>query len=227
MNETERAQYLEPTFFLDADASVVRDFAACAVGGAQTDTDKAIALYYAVRDGIRYDPYVMRITDAESYRASTVATLPAAYCIQKSILMAAAGRAVGVPTRLGFADVKNHLTSPKLREVMGSDLFVYHGYTETFLEDRWVKSTPVFNLTLCKRFGVVPLDFDGRTDSLFQPFDRENRRHMEYVNHRGSFAEFPFDQVMAAFRLEYPNLFGKLEDGGAIRDEIFRPGSAS
>ena len=218
--------YLQPTWFIDSDAPPVREFAERGVGGAQGDVEKAVALYYAVRDGVRYDPYVIKVIDRESYRASTITTLPAAYCIQKSILYAAAARAVGVPARLGYADVRNHLTSPKLRQTMGSDLFVYHGYTELYLEDRWVKATAVFNIELCRRFGVLPLEFDGRSDSLFHPFDRENRKHMEYVRSRGSFADFPFEEIMAAFRSEYPSFFRNLETD-AIRDELFRPdGSA-
>ena len=155
----DQAPFLRPTWFLDSDSAPVRELAERAVGDRASDIDKAVALYYAIRDGIRYDPYAMS-ADPHRYRASTVATLPAAYCIQKSTLMAAAARAVGVPSRLGFADVRNHLTSPKLREAMGSDVFVYHGFTELFLDGQWVKATPVFNLSLCERFGVRPLEFE-------------------------------------------------------------------
>src|SRR5206468_1841016 len=221
MNEP--ASYLRPTWFLDSDSPPVRAFAERAVGDRASDIGKAVALYYATRDGIRYDPYAMS-ADPDRYRASTVATLPAAYCIQKSTLMAASARALGVPSRLGFADVRNHLTSPRLREVMGSDLFVYHGFTELFLDGRWVKATPVFNLALCERFGVRPLEFDGRHDSIFHPFDAQNRKHMEYVRSRGSFAELPFDEIMEAFRREYPALRTAF-DSGSVRDEMFRPSS--
>jgi transglutaminase-like putative cysteine protease len=219
----DHAPYLRPTWFVDSDSPRVREFAARAVGDRTGDIDKAVALYYAIRDGIRYDPYAMS-ADPQRYRASTVATLPAAYCIQKSTLMAAAARAVDVPSRLGFADVRNHLTSPKLREAMGSDLFVYHGFTELFLGGRWVKATPVFNLSLCERFGVRPLEFDGHHDSIFHPFDAQNRKHMEYVRSHGSFAELPFAEIMEAFRREYPTLRTTF-DGGSVRDEMFRPSS--
>ncbi len=222
---TDLDPYLRPTWFIDSDAPVVRELAERAVEGAATDLEKAVRLYYAVRDGVRYDPYVMS-HERESYRASIVAGLPAAYCIQKAILLAAEARAVGVPSRVGFGDVKNHLTTPKLRATMGSDIFVYHGFTELHLEGKWVKATPAFNLALCERFGVLPLEFDGRHDSIFHPFDRENRRHMEYVRERGSFAEFPYDEVMAAFREEYPTLFPALGEGAEIRDELFRPGAS-
>jgi len=220
----QHAEYLRPTWFIDSETTVVRELAERTVRGITGDVDKAIALYYAIRDGVRYDPYAMS-ADREQYRASTVAKLPAAYCIQKSILLAAVARAVAVPSRLGFADVRNHLTSKKLRETMGSDLFVFHGYTELRLDGRWVKSTPAFNLSLCQRFGVLPLEFDGRHDSIFHPFDAENRRHMEYVRTHGSFAEFPFDEVMSAFRREYPAMFETLRRG-AISDDLFRPSNS-
>lgn len=214
------AGFLRPTRFLDSDAPRVREFAARAVREGDNEIDQAVALYYAVRDGIRYDPYAMS-PDPERYRASVVLALPAAYCIQKAVVLGAAARAVGIPSRLGFADVRNHLTSEKLRASMGSDLFVYHGFTELFLEGKWVKATPAFNLALCQRFGVLPLEFDGRSDSIFHPFDAENRRHMEYVRYHGSFAELPFAEIMAAFRGEYPGIFERISDA-PIRDDLFR-----
>jgi transglutaminase-like putative cysteine protease len=215
-------EYLRPTWFIDSDSPSIVELANRAVGDAKTDLDKAVRLYYAVRDGVRYDPYAMTL-EPRHYRASEVAAMPAAYCIQKSNLLAALARAAGVPSRLGFADVRNHLTSPKLREVMGSDFFVFHGYTELYLEEKWVKATPAFNLTLCQRFGVLPLEFDGRTDSIFHPFDAEGRKHMEYLRDRGSFVEFPFEQMKAAFLESYPGLFRRLDGVSTIRDELFRP----
>ncbi len=212
--------YTRPTHFVDSDDPAVREFAERAVGTATSEVDRAVALYYAVRDGVRYDPYAMSARP-DDYRASVVVRRAGAYCIQKSVLLAAVARAAGIPSRLGFADVRNHLTTPKLREVMGSDLFVYHGFTELHVDGKWVKSTPAFNLSLCQRFGVLPLEFDGRTDSILHPFDAENRRHMEYVRERGSFAELPFDEIMGAFGEQYPGLWGRLQTDGPA--DLFRP----
>ena len=214
-------RYLRPTAFLDADHPRVRELAETATAGVGDPTERGIRLYYAVRDGLRYDPYAFS-DDPELYRASRIAELPAAFCIQKAILLAAAGRAAGIPSRLGYADVRNHLTSPKLRALMGSDLFVFHGYTEMFLEGRWVKSTPAFNVELCRRFGVLPLEWDGRNDSIFHPFDAENRRHMEYVRERGRFADFPFEEMLAAFGEEYPGVFDRVRAMDAAKDQAFR-----
>lgn len=191
---------LEPTPFLDCDHPDIVGFAerVVAEAGATDDRAKAVALFLAVRDGIRYDPY-SSTHDPDDYRASAVVHRPAAYCIPKAVLLTAACRAVGIPARLGFADVRNHLQSEKLRERMGTDLFVYHGYSELWLGGRWVKVSSAFNRELCERFGTKVLEFDGVHDALMHPYDEAGNRHMEYVNDRGSYADLPFDDIMAAF----------------------------
>lgn len=214
------ARYLTPTWFLDSDSAAVAALAERAVGAARSAKEKAVRLYYEVRDGIRYDPYAMA-RDPEAYRASYVAGAPSAYCIPKAVLLAAAARGVGVPARLGFADVRNHLTSEKLRERMGTDLFAFHGYTELYLEGRWVKATPAFNRSLCERFGVLPLEFDGEADSIFHPFDARGERHMEYVRDRGSFADLPFEEIMRVFQEIYPAILEGVEE--PVRDSAFHP----
>ena len=108
-------------------------------------------------------------------------------------------RAVAPPARLGFADVRNHLTSEKLSAQMGTDLFAWHGYSEVLLGDRWFKLSTAFNIELCERFGVKTLDFDGTDDALMHPFDKAGNRHMEYVDQRGSFDDLPLDRILADF----------------------------
>ena len=93
-----------------------------------------------------------------------------------------------------------------MREMMKTEVFYWHGYSSIWLEGRWVKATPAFDLALCERFGVVPLEFDGREDSIFHAYDRAGRRHMEYLRDRGAHAEVPASEIMAAFAREYPRL---------------------
>ena len=107
---------------------------------------------------------------------------------------------------MGFADVKNHLCTPRLRALMGTDVFYYHGYAELYLRDRWVKATPAFDRGLCDKFGVLPLEFTGLADSLFHPYDRSGRRHMEYVHDRGGHDDVPVAEIMAEFERSYPGL---------------------
>ncbi len=198
MSVTIDPAWLEPTWFIDSGSDEVAAFAATARGDATTDTEVAVALFHAVRDGFRYDPYV-RAEGPEDYRASSVARTSANWCTPKSVLLTAAARNCGIPARLGFADVRNHLTSEKLSAKMGTDLFIWHGYTEFLLDGVWRKASSAFNIEMCERFGVKVLDFDGTSDALMHPFDEEGNRHMEYVNQRGSFDDLPLDQIQADF----------------------------
>jgi len=197
--------YLAPTDFIDSDDPTVREFAVATTDGAATDIEKAVRLYLAVRDGILYDPYSVDVV-ADHYKASHVLRTGRAYCVPKAILMTAAARAVGIPARPGYADVRNHLSTKRLLELTGTDLFIYHGYVELWLDGAWVKCTPAFNLSLCQRFGVLPLEFDGRHDSLFHPYDKGGNRHMEYTLDRGTYADVPFADIAAAFEADYPRL---------------------
>jgi transglutaminase-like putative cysteine protease len=172
-------------------------------GRAGDERRRAVALYYAVRDGFRYDPYRIDLSPA-GMKASAVLANGYGWCVPKAALLAAACRAAAIPARVGFADVRNHLATERMRRLMQTDVFYWHGYAEILLENRWVKATPAFNLELCDRFGLLPLEFDGRTDSLYHPFDRQGHRHMEYVAQRGSFDDVPLDRMVADFARLYP-----------------------
>jgi transglutaminase-like putative cysteine protease len=203
---SEVQRYLDATAFVDSDTGSVVEFARAACGDATDEVTKAVRLYYAVRDGMVYTPYC-DFRSPETFRASATLARGSGFCVAKAALLAAAARAVGIPARVGFADVRNHLTTPRLRAVMGTDVFYYHGYTELHLRGTWVKATPAFDRTLCDRFGVRPLEFDGLEDSLFHPFDTSGRRHMEYVNDRGAHADVPFADIVSTFERAYPGFF--------------------
>jgi transglutaminase-like putative cysteine protease len=197
--------YLAPGRYIDSSHPAVCDFSQQNVKG-ETQRERAVSLYYAVRDKVRYNPF-LDFTRTDVFRASAVLEAGEGFCIGKASLLAACARAAGIEARVGFADVKNHLTTPRLAETMGSDLFVYHGYTELRIDGRWVKATPAFNLALCTRFRVKPLEFDGREDSIFHPFDEDERRHMEYLRDRGVYADVPVEEIQRAFREAYPKFY--------------------
>jgi transglutaminase-like putative cysteine protease len=198
--------YLIPTPFIESEHPAVVAFAREAAGSAPSERERVVRLFYAVRDGIRYDPYTCGLSP-ELFRASITLERRRSFCIPKAILLAAGARALGVPSRLGFADVRNHLATRRFLELLRTDLFVFHGYTELFLGGRWVKATPAFNRSLCEKFGVEPLDFDGMEDAVLHPFDGEGKRFMEYVRDRGSFADLPLEEMGRAFRGHYGHLF--------------------
>jgi transglutaminase-like putative cysteine protease len=199
----EKKKYLEPTEIIDSDHRKVVDYALRAVEDADDDpVSKAIKLYYAVRDPIWYDPY-LPFHRPEHYRASHVIATGRAFCIGKASLLCALGRVCGIPSRVGFATVRNHLATKQLIEFLGCDRFVYHGFVEFFLEDRWVKATPAFNIELCNRHQVFPLEFNGREDSIFHAFNAERKQFMEYLEFYGTYADIPVDEIVAAWKESY------------------------
>jgi transglutaminase-like putative cysteine protease len=211
-------EFLTAGRFIDSDSPEVIDFARTAAAGAPDDMGRVLRLFRTIRDGIVYDPYV-DLADASNFRASGVLAARRGFCVGKAALMAACTRVVGVPARVGYADVKNHLTSPRLYAQMQTDIFLWHSYCDIHLGGQWVKATVAFDLALCERIGVKPLDFDGRSDSLFQPFDRKGRRHMEYLNDRGTFADVPYESMQRDFRRLYPLLMKSAGLAGDFRVE--------
>ena len=194
--------YLRPTAILDSDHPRIAAFARQSAGQVNDPVEQAVRIYYAVRDGIRYDPYYPFYLP-EHYRASRVLASGRGYCVCKASLLCALGRSLGIPSRVGFATVRNHLATKQLIEFLGSDLFVYHGYTDFFLDGKWVKATPAFNKELCLRHRVAPLEFNGREDSIFQPFNQENNRFMEYLDFHGTFDDIPVEEIVRAWEGAY------------------------
>ena len=175
-------------------------------------------VYYAVRDQIRYDPYRVDL-ECDTYKASHLLRIRSGYCIPKANLLVACARAVGIPTAIGLSDVANHLCTERLRRIMGGqDLFIHHGYAVLHLNGKWLKAAPAFNIELCRRFHVLPIEFDGTGHALFQQFDARGRRHMEYLTEHGMWSDFPFERVARDFRDYYPESF--FED--AAREVINR-----
>ena len=196
------AEDLSPTPFIDSDSAVVREFVAEVTEGAADEHEVVARLFAAIRDRIRYDPYAVS-GDPDDYRASNVLRSTSGYCVQKSVALTAAARAAGIPSRLGFADVKNHLSTERLRAAMGTDLFIWHGYSTFFVGGRWTKASCAFNAELCERFGVEPLDFDGTNDALLHAYSGDGSRYMEYVNDRGTYTDLPLERMLEDFREIY------------------------
>jgi transglutaminase-like putative cysteine protease len=198
---------LAATEFLDYEHPSVRDFVQRAldrVGDAPID--KALALYYAVRDQIHYEVYDADLSRS-GLRASAIIDRGKGFCVHKSIVYAAVCRAAGVPSRIVLTDVRNHLASARLRELVGGDVFRFHALNSVHLDGKWVRATPVFNKLLCRLYGITPLEFDGRSDSMSHPYDTKGRRYMEFLHEYGEFDDFPYELVVEGIRAAHPKLF--------------------
>lgn len=213
--------FVEPAEFIDSDEASVQAYAKESQNAGRSDLERAVDLYYRVRDDIRYTPY-LDYANPEMYRASSVLRNGFGFCISKASLLAACGRVLDIPSRIGFGDVTNHLNSPQLREINNGDTFRWHAFTEFYLEDRWVKATPAFNLKLCTKFRIQPLEFNGREDSIFHQYDADQRRHMEYLQIRGSFADVPLADILATWRRYSPKMLRNNASGdfGAEADIV-------
>ena len=195
--------YLKSTEIIDSQHPRIKAYAQKITQHTRNQAiDLAVAIYYAVRDDIRYDPYSPFYLP-EHYRASRVLKSKRGYCVCKASLLCTLGRCLGIPSRIGFATVRNHLATRELLAFLGSDLFVFHGYTEFFLNGKWVKATPAFNKELCHRHHVAPLEFNGHEDSVFQAYNMEDQRFMEYVEEHGVYADIPLSTILTAWEATY------------------------
>ncbi|MHC8306857.1 transglutaminase-like domain-containing protein [Pseudomonas sp. PB3P13] len=199
-------EYLSPGRFIDSDHPAVVEFAEKYRGHTRDPVEQAISLYYAVREAVRYNPYTFS-RDPDTLCGSYALAAGESYCVPKATLLAGAARHCAIPARIGLADVRNHLSTPRLLELLRSDVFAMHGYTELYLNGRWVKATPAFNRGLCELFNVAPLEFDGIHDSVFHPFNRDGEPLMEYLIDHGQFTDVPETFFFEHLQKCYPHLF--------------------
>jgi hypothetical protein len=167
--------------------------------------EQATGLYKKVRDGFLYDPYHLDLRK-QALKASVVAGKKRAWCVEKAVLCCAGMRALGIPARLGFGIVKNHIGVEKLLSYLRRDEIVFHGFTEVLLDGRWTKCTPAFDRRICRLNRVEPLEWDGTEDSLLQAY-RGEEHYMEYLHFYGSFEDVPFELMYAEMKKYYPHLF--------------------
>lgn len=205
-NTEDFAQYLESNQYFDYEHPAVQSLLNDLQGDFTGDTKaNVVRIYQYVRDAYAYNPYVFDLS-TEQFKASHCVTQKQSYCIPKAVLFGALCRAIGVPARIGLADVKNHITSPKLSKLLRNDVFVMHGYTEIYLNGTWLKATPAFDTTLCQFTGIATMEFNAEEDSIFQEYNLDGDKHMEYLTYHGTFADVPVEMIFNAVRTAYPHL---------------------
>ncbi|MEX2483576.1 MAG: transglutaminase-like domain-containing protein [Brumimicrobium sp.] len=197
-------EYLIETDYLDFSSPAVKELVKPFID-IENSKEKAIKLYYEVRDKFLYDPYHLNLRH-EYLKASVILKKNRAWCVEKSIVLAAALRAVGIPARLGYGIVVNHIGVEKLTSYLKREEIVFHGYVDVFIEGKWVKTTPAFDEKVCKLSGVPPLDWDGKTDAMFQAYSGD-KKFMEYIHFYGTFPDVPVELMNAEMKKYYPHLF--------------------
>mgnify|MGYP001546293293 CR=1 FL=1 len=198
--------YLESSYFFDFEDEIIQELIRDLTKDSISEKEKAIALYVKVRDDWRYDPYTISMLK-ENYKASNIAQKASGNCVEKSILLIACLRAVNIPARLHLGKVKNHIAVERLTEKFGTNELTPHGMVNVYLNNKWLKMSPAFNKTLCKRFNVEPLEFDGENNSFLQQFNNEGSLFMEYVDDYGHFEDVPLDFMFNNLKEHYPDVF--------------------
>lgn len=213
---TKNKMYLKAGIYTDSDHPAVIAYAKDKTEGIETKKEQVMALYYAIRDGFKYSPYHI-VLKPYAMKASYLLTKDYGHCIEKSNLFVACVRSLGIPSRLAYANVKNHLGTTDLEAVLKTDVLVFHGYAEIFLNSKWIKATPVFNAALCDKLGVEPLDFDAENDAVFQESDKKGNPFMEYTEDHGTFSDVPLEAIIVGMKTHYPHFFeNKVNDAKFI-----------
>ena len=198
--------FLSSTYFFDYESDEIQDLVSEFKNTTLSEKEISIALYNKVRDAWRYDPYSLSF-NKEKYRASEIAKRPKGHCIDKSIILIAGLRALGIPARIHLAKVKNHIGVERLIEKFGSNELTPHGMVDAFINDKWLKLSPTFNASLCEMLNVAPLDFDGENDAVLQEFSTDGTQFMEYLEDYGHFEDVPMEFMERNAREHYPNIF--------------------
>ncbi len=191
--------YLEPTYFIDSDSEYIKNLAQKITQNAKNKKKKAIKIFYWTRDTIYYDPYESFASRKSWYKASNTAKRGKGWCVQKAVVLTALGRALGIPSRLHFADIRNYKISEKQKNIMHTDVFIYHGFTELFMDGKWVKLTPAFNKELCIKFNLPIVEFDGTNDAILSAYTLNGEKYIEYLADRGPEIDLPFKRIFKAF----------------------------
>ncbi|MHA2334755.1 MAG: transglutaminase-like domain-containing protein [Candidatus Hodarchaeales archaeon] len=198
--------YLSSTETINFDRSEINEKAKDLTKDLENAEDKAKALFYYVRDEIKYRVFTS-YPDFDDFKATAALEKKVSFCIPKAILLISLARVSGIPARLHFADIRNLLLPPSLHEAIGTDVMLYHGYVGLYINGKWVKLNPAFDKDLCKRHDLIPVDFEGSADALFHRHDRKGRIHIEYLKDRGHFADYNremYDEMISTFK-EYYN----------------------
>jgi len=200
--------YLQPTEFLNFHKKRVRDKAIKMTNGLKTNKEKAIVLFYWVRDKIRYNMFTYYPKIKANLKASVTLRRGNGFCMSKAVLLSALARAIGIPARIHMVDIVNHKISKKIGDLMGTKAFYCHAYSELFLDGKWIKLTPVFDHETSLKGGFLPeIEFDGQNDALFATHDKDGNLFVEYVGDWGVYADVPIDKIDQIFTEKYPKWY--------------------
>lgn len=202
-------EYLQPTEFLDFDKKRVYEKAFEITKDLKTDKEKAVALFYWVRNTLKYNAYSYYPKIRANLKASVTMRRKNGFCMSKAVTLSALARSIGIPARIHMVDIINHKISQRFKDMMGTNAFHCHAYSELYLDGKWVKAAPVFDVKTCEKGKFFPMvEFDGEHDALFAPYDTEGNIFVEYIGDWGIYSDVPIEKIVEIFTEKYPTWFG-------------------
>ncbi len=196
------ADHLAGSDLFEIDHPRIRQMVEPLVEAATDEADLARRVFELARDSVGYNPYV-NFSQREHYRATAILEQGRGYCVQKAVLLVTLARAVGIPARLVFVDMRNHRAPQHLIDILGSNLFTWHSYGRLYVDGQWLDATPAFDRAICEEHDLPLVEFDGRRSAIFPATDHKGRRYVEYIQQHGVYDDVPLDPIMAAWESVY------------------------
>ena len=155
--ETDLAPYLAPDTMIQADHPDIIRTASSIVEGSTDDRERAVRIFYWVREHIAYC--------IESDRSALeVLQEGRGICVTKTVLHVALLRAAGVPARIGHADYRADV----LRSIFPDsymdrqpEVYPLHTFAEVYLDGQWITCDATIDRSFGEEFGFAVMEFDG------------------------------------------------------------------
>ena len=194
---------LAPAETIDSDAPEIVSAVESLDLGDASPAERAVAIFNHVRDSIEYE-FAIRNTPRE-YKASFTIQDGRGFCVRKAIVVAAMCRAAGIPSVIILSNMRDKSLSPRIIDMLGTDVMHNHGLAGVFLDGQWLKLDASLSpeLVAKKRYRLV--EFDGKSDALQSDTTLTGSPHMEYVAYHGTYTDLPYKQMMRGFDEGYAN----------------------
>lgn len=187
--------YLQASPSIDCDHPAIIELSERLTRDCNNDSEKAVRLFYYVRDKCHYNMYATT-SERAAYRSSSILNSGQGWCLQKAILLASLGRAAAIPSRLILVSIRNHKSPPEAVKLMGSNVFFPHAYNQFYLDGMWVKAAATFDREICERIQVPVVEFDGQHDAVLPSQDLKGQPYIDYLEEFGYYAELPWKMIL-------------------------------
>lgn len=200
-------EFLEPTRLIDYHHPAILAQSTKLTQACQSPAEKARAIFYFIRDEIRYD-FRLKYTPVE-YQASHILQAGGGFCTQKAILFCALARSSGIPAGIYFYDIIDHSLTDFFASLLRTRTLFHHGIAALFLDGKWLKYDATLDPQLSIRKNYVLVDFFPDRDCLLPVNTKRGEKHIEYTTDFGLFADVSFEMIMEWMQAGYPHLLAR------------------